>query len=139
MLHTVQEDTNVTYTELITVPAYMSGLFLVAALAQLLLGTPLYSVLAWVGLSAGSLTNYIALVIGTRHKLAQGLTRLSAPLLGIRWVLASLAAILVTLPLAFVMLHHVLGFERIMAVLLAASVAITVAFLILWRAPRSLR
>lgn len=127
-----------TFTELIIVPAYLSGVFLIAALAQLLLGAPWYAAITSIVLSASSLTNYVALVLVTRQKVVQGRTRLSKPLLGIRWVLVALAAILVTLPLAFVLLHQLLAFERPVAVLVAAGLTTIIAFFILWRAPREL-
>ena len=65
----VQEDAGVTFTELIIVPAYVSAFFLIAALAQLLLGAPLYAAITSIALSVGSLANYTALVLGTREKL----------------------------------------------------------------------
>ncbi len=110
-----------TFTELIIVPAYLSGFFLIAALTQLLLGAPLYSALTSIVLCVGNLA------------------KLSKPLLAIRWVLATLAAILVTLPLIFVILHSMLAFERRLAVISAALLSAMVACLILWRAPRELQ
>ncbi len=119
-----------TYAELVLLPALVSGLFLLMALTQILVGVPLRFSIISILVSMSMLGNYVSIVFVTRAKLGQGRTVLNRPLLGIRPVLAGHAALLVLMPTIFLVLYYGVGINRHWAVGTAAVLGVIGALMV---------